>query len=94
MTTPERLRKQILSAPIVREEPTEPKSGNGVADLPDTVPVDGAVVLAQVRDALTRYVVLPSPAAADAIACWIAATHAQLAWEHATRLIVKSPLKR
>src|SRR6266487_975497 len=30
----------------------------------------------------------------DAATLWVAATHAQDAWEHATRLVVKSPLKR
>jgi Protein of unknown function (DUF3631) len=29
-----------------------------------------------------------------AVTLWIAATHAQDAWEHATRLVIKSPLKR
>jgi hypothetical protein len=44
--------------------------------------------------ALTRYVILPSPEAADAVVLWIAATHGQAAWEHATRLAIISPEKR
>ncbi|WP_199565309.1 DUF3631 domain-containing protein [Spongiactinospora rosea] len=44
--------------------------------------------------ALTRYVVLPSPQAADAITLWIAATHAQPAWAHAPRLVIRGPEKR
>ena len=40
----------------------------------------GAEILGQLHAALTRYVVLPSPEAADAIVLWIAATHAQPAW--------------
>ena len=36
----------------------------------------------------------PSPEAADAVTLWVAATHAVPAWEHATRLVVKSPEKR
>lgn len=44
--------------------------------------------------ALTRYVALPSPEAADATALWLAATHAQTAWEHAPRLAIVSPEKR
>ena len=91
--TTEDLEDQIKSAPV-HQMASEPKSGNGVAELPAAVPLDGAVVLEEVRNALVRYVVLPSPEAADAITCWIVATHAQLAWEHATRLIIKSPLKR
>jgi hypothetical protein len=56
--------------------------------------VDGAKLLADLRAAFTRYVVLPSPQAADAVTLWTAATHAQPAWEHAPRLAVVSPLKR
>lgn len=54
----------------------------------------GARILGQLRDALTRYVVLPSPEATDAVTLWIAATHAQSAWEHATRLVITAPEKR
>ncbi len=60
----------------------------------DPAAVDGALILEDVRDALTRYVVLPSPEATDAVVLWIAATHAQRSWEHATRLVIKSPEKR
>jgi hypothetical protein len=56
--------------------------------------VDGAALLAEVHAAYTRYVIFPSPAAADAVALYTAATHAQAAWEHASRLVVKSPIKR
>jgi hypothetical protein len=54
----------------------------------------GAALLADLHAALCRYVVLPSPEAADAVTLWIAASHAQPAWEHAPRLAVVSPLKR
>lgn len=54
----------------------------------------GARLLDDLHQALTRYVVLPSPEAADAVVLWIAATHAASAWEHATRLVIKSPEKR
>jgi Protein of unknown function (DUF3631) len=54
----------------------------------------GAVLLDAVHAALTRYVVFPSGEAADAVALWVAATHAQAAWEHATRLVIKSPVRR
>jgi hypothetical protein len=39
-------------------------------------------------------VVLPSPEAVDAVVLWIAASHAQPAWEHAPRLAAVSPEKR
>ena len=54
----------------------------------------GAELLGQLHDALTRYVILPSPEATDATVLWIAATHAQPAWEHATRLVITAPEKR
>lgn len=55
---------------------------------------DGLRMLATLHKALTRYVVFPSAEAADAVTLWIAATHAQMAWEHATRLAIISPEKR
>jgi hypothetical protein len=55
---------------------------------------EGAGLLAELHAALCRYVVLPSPDAADAVTLWIAASHAQPAWEHAPCLAVVSPLKR
>ncbi|MGI8814882.1 MAG: DUF3631 domain-containing protein [Pseudonocardia sp.] len=57
-------------------------------------PVDGAALLDAVRAALIRYVVLPTPYAADAVTLWIAATHAQPAWAHAPRLVIRGPEKR
>jgi hypothetical protein len=64
-----------------------------VPPLPRSSP-PGAVLLDQLHAALFRYVVFPSPQAADAVCLWVAATHAQPAWEHAPRLAVVSPLKR
>lgn len=55
---------------------------------------DGAQLLGELHAALTRYVVLPSPEAADATVLWIAATHAAPAWNCAPRLDVTSPVKR
>lgn len=62
-------------------------------DAPDA-PQDGAGLLAELRAALCRYVVLPSAEAADAVTLWVAATHAQPAWETATRLVITAPEKR
>ena len=59
-----------------------------------TPPVDGAVLLDQLHAVLTRYVIFPSPEAADAVTLWIAATHAQPAWAHAPRLVIRAPEKR
>ena len=57
-------------------------------------PVTGAELLDQLRAALVRYVAFPSDEAADAVTLWVAATHAQSAWEHAPRLVAVSPEKR
>jgi hypothetical protein len=54
----------------------------------------GDELLREVHRVLTRYVVFPSPEAADAVTLYIPATHAQPAWQHATRLVVKSAEKR
>jgi hypothetical protein len=55
---------------------------------------EGAGLLGELHAALCRYVILPGPEAADAVTLWVAASHAQPAWEHAPRLAVVSPLKR
>ncbi len=57
-------------------------------------PTHGAALLDAVRAALVRYVVLPAPEAADAVTLWIAAGHAQPAWAHAPRLVIRAPEKR
>jgi Protein of unknown function (DUF3631). len=58
------------------------------------VTIDGAKLLNELHAAVLRYVVMPSPEAADALVLWIAATHGQDAWEHAPRCAVCSPEKR
>jgi Protein of unknown function (DUF3631) len=55
---------------------------------------DGAELLDEVHAAYNKYVIFPSAEAADAVTLYTAATHGQTAWEHATRLVVKSPIKR
>ncbi len=55
---------------------------------------DGSALLTELHTTLCRYVVMPSPEATDAVVLWIAATHAQPAWEHATRLGITGPEKR
>ena len=76
------------------------EAGNGQApaglplDRAGRVEVDGAALLEEVYAALTRYVVFPGGAAAVAVTLWVAASHAQPAWEHATRLAIKTPVKR
>jgi Protein of unknown function (DUF3631) len=54
----------------------------------------GAALLDDVHAEITSYVVWPDEHAAVANTLWVAATHAQKEWEHATRLVIKSPIKR
>ncbi|GAA2599092.1 DUF3631 domain-containing protein [Dactylosporangium fulvum] len=60
----------------------------------DTEGPDGAAILDRLHATITRYVVLPSPEAVDAVVLWIAATHVQQAWAHAPRLVIRAPEKR
>src|SRR5260370_29254641 len=55
---------------------------------------EGAGTLGQLHDVLTRYLILPSAEAAIAVVLWIAATHAQPAWQHPPRLVIRAPVKR
>jgi hypothetical protein len=55
---------------------------------------DGAAILADLHAVLTRYVILPSPEASVGVVLWVAATHAQSAWQHAPRLVIRAPEKR
>ncbi len=61
------------------------------APVPD---VDGSALLDLVRASIARYAILPTPAALDAVTLWVAATHAQPAWAHAPRLVIRGPEKR
>jgi hypothetical protein len=58
------------------------------------VTLDGAAVLDEAHAILTRYVVFPGPQTADAVTLYAAATHAAAELEFATRLVIKSPVKR
>lgn len=72
------------------------RTGCRVSNPFDTVPgfEPGAQLLDELRATLARYVILPSAEAGDAVALWIATTHAQPAWQHATRLVITAPEKR
>lgn len=62
-------------------------------DVADPRP-EGADLLDKVLLALRKYIIFPSDDDAIAVTLWIAATHAQPAWEHAPRLAAVSPAKR
>jgi Protein of unknown function (DUF3631) len=57
-------------------------------------PAIGAAVLDEAHAVLTRYVVFPTPEAADAVTLYAAATHVANEPEFASRLVIKSPVKR
>jgi hypothetical protein len=85
----------------VKERPSPNGENPNAADraLSGPVPIDGArldgvALLDELHETITGFVVWPSEAASVAYALWIAATHAQEAWEHATRFVAKSPIKR
>jgi uncharacterized protein DUF3631 len=67
---------------------------SGPEALPDAEPTEGAGLLDELRALIARFVILPSGEALDATALWVAATHLQLAWQHAPRLAVVAPEKR
>jgi hypothetical protein len=50
---------------------------------------DGAQLLADARDALARYVILPDHECGTAVVLRIAATHAIWSWAHAPRLVIR-----
>ena len=92
-----------LAASVVVVEAAEGKdaadhiaAGRGLHEfVPVVTPtVDGAQLLDDVAAAFDRYVVTPSAHARDGIVLWTAATHGQMAWQNATRLVVNSPEKR
>ncbi|MPY48792.1 DUF3631 domain-containing protein [Streptomyces acidicola] len=55
---------------------------------------EGAALLDELREAIARYVILPSSEALTAVTLWVAATHIQPALQHAPRLAVVGPAKR
>ncbi|RSM59482.1 hypothetical protein DMB66_27750 [Actinoplanes sp. ATCC 53533] len=82
-----------LTPPDPSPVPALPTPG-GRTGTDRAAPVDGAALLAELHAAVLRYLVMPSPESTDAVVLWIAATHAQPAWEHATRLGITGPAKR
>ncbi|MFI8102672.1 DUF3631 domain-containing protein [Streptomyces sp. NPDC086023] len=61
---------------------------------PPAADPEGIEVLDLLRDAIRRYVVMPSDEALTATTLWAAATHLQTVWQHAPRLAVVGPAKR
>lgn len=55
---------------------------------------EGSRLLDQIRDAITKYVVLPTKEAEVAVTLWVAASHAAAVLHTAPRLAIRSPEKR
>ncbi|MFE4328065.1 DUF3631 domain-containing protein [Streptomyces sp. NPDC056831] len=72
---------------------TGPQSLGGPADHGDQGVCGGAELLADLRETIGRYVVLPSEEALNAVTLWVAASHIQPALQHAPRLAVVGPTK-
>jgi hypothetical protein len=85
-----------LTPPDSSVTPTgeQPEEGDHHVSATTSPVPDGVALLDAVHAALLRYVVLPSPAAVDAVVLWIAASHAQPAWAHAPRLVIRAPERR
>jgi hypothetical protein len=60
----------------------------------DPQPTHGSELLDELRAQISKFVILPSGQALDAVTLWVAATHLQPAWQHAPRLAVVGPAKR
>ncbi|MFJ7592288.1 DUF3631 domain-containing protein [Streptomyces sp. NPDC097617] len=74
-------------------EGTGPQNPPGALAGGDQSSIGGAHLLDELRAAISRYVVLPSPEAFTAVTLWVAATHIQPALQHAPRLAVVGPTK-
>ncbi|WP_425576025.1 DUF3631 domain-containing protein [Streptomyces axinellae] len=70
-----------------------PARPGGSASHGDQAVSEGAELLTELRAAVGRYVVLPSPEALTAVTLWVAATHLQPVLQHAPRLAVVGPTK-
>ena len=92
MTDPFASADQLDAEVAAQQSPNgQAPAGSPVAQVDHT---DGAKLLEETYAALTTYVVFPDGAAAVAVTLWVAASHAQPCWEHATRLAIRSPVKR
>ncbi|WKX72174.1 DUF3631 domain-containing protein [Streptomyces sp. XD-27] len=73
--------------------PATPDSSSAEDEEPSQA-TEGAALLDELREAIARYVILPSGEALTAVTLWVAASHVQPALQHAPRLAVVGPAKR
>ncbi|MCX3060731.1 DUF3631 domain-containing protein [Streptomyces beihaiensis] len=85
----------IPTWPPVAVPGQDPASGSSTVEDDEPPQVgEGAQLLDELRQAIARYVILPSSDALTAVTLWVAATHIQPALQHAPRLAVVGPAKR
>ncbi|QNT94708.1 hypothetical protein HEP81_04431 [Streptomyces griseofuscus] len=85
----------IPAWPAVATPRQAPALGASAAEDDEPTQVgEGAQLLDELREAIARYVILPSSEALTAVTLWVAATHIQPALQHAPRLAVVGPAKR
>ncbi|BBC95438.1 DUF3631 domain-containing protein [Streptomyces griseofuscus] len=85
----------IPAWPAVATPRQAPALGASAAEHDEPTQVgEGAQLLDELREAIARYVILPSSEALTAVTLWVAATHIQPALQHAPRLAVVGPAKR
>ncbi len=92
-----KIRVSTLDAEVQkRRAPSGEALQESALDLPDVElwpePVNGAEVLSEIADDITRYMVLPK-GAANAIALWVAHTHCFESFLVSPRLFITSPVK-
>ncbi|MFE7506542.1 DUF3631 domain-containing protein [Promicromonospora sp. NPDC057488] len=80
-----------IAAPTTSGSNPDP---DGTTPTLDGATLDGALVLDQVRAAIRKYVILPSPEAMTAVVLWAAATHVVPFLGSAPRLVIRGPERR
>ncbi|MEU0591959.1 DUF3631 domain-containing protein [Streptomyces ardesiacus] len=85
----------IRAWPPVAVPGQDPAASASAAEDDEPEPAgEGAQLLDELREAIARYVILPSSEALTAVTLWVAATHIQPSLQHAPRLAVVGPAKR
>src|SRR5713101_8306882 len=75
-------------------EPAEPHIATPIVLRPTTVMNEGSAILDDLRAFLCRFVAFPEPEQADAVALWIAHSHAVDGFDCTPRLSIQSAEKR
>jgi hypothetical protein len=85
---------RIVEAAVGKDFADHFAAGKGLDELVPIAPTDGAELLDDLVNTLTRFVIFADKHSAAAVALWIAATHALPWFDCAPRLVITSPEKR